>query len=251
MNIEKLRTLLADRGLWLARLDQFGTKYEGMLPVPNQMGLLSMFPAPAADWLQREYQHGVQRSYAICWHARDGSPASEVWAEFDKPGQGVAVGVSYEELLLQLGHVASSVNVPPVGGDGPIHVGAVTYINHQTDSVPEGNVLEAQFVVRDKWSYQQELRVLVHTHGTAAYDRLYNKTGPFGQIVEPVLPGQSATGKTELVGGHSSGKALVLPIDPNRLVQRIIPNKAMSMRSRLELAKLAARTGMLCRVKWW
>ena len=90
-----------------------------------------------------------------------------------------------------------------------------------------------------------------HAYGTAAYDRLYGKRGPLGDIVVPVLAGQSATGKTELVGGHLDGKALVLPVEPHRLVWRIIPNKAMNISARMKLAVLAARTGMLCRVKWW
>lgn len=250
MSLEKLETLLARRGLWLARLDEFGTKYEGSLPTANRMGLLTMFPAPSAAWLQQEYVRGVQRSYASCWHARDDEPASEVWQEFDKPGQGVAVGVELDELIVQLNEVAPEVNTP-AGGAGPIHVGAVTYINHHTASIPEGNVLEAQFVVRDKWSYQRELRVLVHTHGTAAYDRLYGKQGPFGDVVRPVRAGQSTTGQTELEGGHLGGKALVLPVNPRRLVKRIVPNRTMTSSSRLKLALLAARTGMLCRVDWW
>lgn len=250
MNLEKLETLLVRRGLWLARLDQFGTKYEGMLPSANQMGLLSMFPAPSAAWLQGEYVNGVQRSYASCWHARDNEPATEVWKEFDQDGQGVAVGVELDELIRQLSDVAPDVNSAPSGGAGPIHVGAVSYIDHATDSIPEGNVLEAQFVVRRKWSYQRELRVLVHTHGTAAYDSLYGKKGPFGDIVVPVHAKDSSTGKTELVGGHHDGKALVLPVVPRRLVRRIVPNRSMTMASRARLALVAARAHLLCRVAW-
>lgn len=250
MDLEKLETLLVRRGLWLARLDQFGTQYEGKLPTPNTMGLLAMFPMPSASWLQQEYVHGVQRSYASCWHARDGAPAQDVWKEFDEGGQGVVVQVDFDELLRQLEAVAPGVNAPPAGGEGPIHVGAVRYIDHAVDLVPEYNVLEAQFVVRQKWSYQTELRVLVHTYGTAAYDRLYNKTGPFGQVVKHMASSDSTTGKTELVGGHLDGKALVLPVDPRRLVHRILVNKKMSLVSLGKLAILAARARMLCRVRW-
>jgi hypothetical protein len=249
MDLQKLRTLVVDQGLWLARLDQFGTKYEGMLPDANRVGLLAMFPAPSAEWLIKQYAYGVKRSYASCWHARDREPSPAVWQEFDKAGQGVAVGVQFDTLVGELEMVAPGVNAPPSGGRGPIHVGAVTYIDHHADRIPEENFLEAAFVVRSKWSYQQELRVLIHTHG-GAYDGLYGKKGPFGDLVTAISGKESGTGATEFEGGHLGGRAIVLSVNARRLVRRIIPNPRMTLCSRAELAALAARSGMFCRVAW-
>lgn len=249
MSLDKLETLIVRRGLWLSRLDQFGTEYEGLLPRQNHMGLLAMHPAPDAEWLFREYARGVNRSYASCWHAQDGLPDHRVWKAFNEDGQGVAVRVEAAELLRQLELVSPGVNSYR-GGGGPIHYGAVRYIDHHVDTIPDGNILEAQFVVRDKWSYQTELRVLVHTYGTAAY-RLTGKNGPFGPMVEHVLPANSTTGQTELIGGYSQGKALVIFVDPIKLVRSIVPNPRMSPENKLRLGWLAVRAQLLSRVDLW
>jgi len=91
MDLAKLRTL-ARGGLWLARLDQFGTAYEGSLPEANRLGLLEMLPEETVTSLQSQYTLTRDlRAYACCWHMNSGDPPAELWAEFDGSGCGVAI----------------------------------------------------------------------------------------------------------------------------------------------------------------
>lgn len=241
MDLTKFETL-AKGGLWLARLDQFGTTYEGSLPDQNRLGLLAMLPPDGAAWVEKQYDMNALRSYASCWHMNPADPPDRLWREFDKAGDGLAVRTTYSCLRAEL---ARTCDLGPPGR-GPIHVGGVRYINHAIETIPEWNVLEATFVVRDKWAYQNELRVLIHTHGTAAYDYLYNRSGPCGPLLKSTVP---SSGAPELIGGVMDGKAIVLGVKPRVLIKEIVPNRSMPTKTLWRLFRMAARYRLAHRVR--
>jgi hypothetical protein len=242
MDVKKFETL-ACGGLWLSRLDTFGTKYEGSLPAENRVGLLRMLPDDGVVWVAKQYDLSVLRTFASCWHLNSGAPDRRVWQEFDKGGQGLAVLTTYDQLAREIAQTS------PVNEGGPTYAGAVRYINHATDQIPDWNVLEAAFVVRDKWCYQTEVPVLVHTHGTAACS-LHTQNGPKGPLVKRVEgAAASASSMTEFTGGHADGKAIVFAIDPRRLIVAIVPNRTMTHATMWKLLVVSARSGLACRVR--
>jgi len=241
MDLTKFRTL-ANGGLWLARLDTFGTKYEGALPEPNRLGLLEMLPESGVEWVKQQYDLAALRSSASCWHMNDHDPSERLWREFDKGGDGLAVRTSASRLTTELAKTCH------VNGDGPVLVGKVTYIDHAKDSIEDWNVFHATFAVRDKWSYQTELRVLVHTHGTAAAP-LRVGTGFFGPLVKAIDHGGAKSGLTEYTGGHADGKAIVFSVDPRALILEIVPNPTTSRRTMCEILCTAARARLVGRVR--
>ncbi len=80
MDLMKLRTFL-DGYFWLARLDQFGTDYEGELPEPN-IGLLDRLLGNQSHAVQAKYQDIAQKAYASCWHMNNNEPSDEMWKNF-------------------------------------------------------------------------------------------------------------------------------------------------------------------------
>ncbi len=235
MDLAKFQTL-ASGGLWLARLDQFGTPFEASLPQSNALGLLAMLPADGVAYLQKHYQLTRDaRAYASCWHVNSGLPPARLWREFDPSGEGLAVRTSYSALVAELERTCSIG--PP--GRGPIHIGMVSYIDHSTAIIRNFNVLEAAFCVRDKWAYQAELRVLVYTNGTAGYDHLYAKEGFFGPLVVAIPPNRSSTGSRELIGGHLDGRAMVFKVDGLALIHELVPQPAIGLRAYWRLLKAA------------
>ncbi len=243
MNVAKLQTFLSG-GLWLARIDTFGTAYEGALPEQNRLGLLAMLPPEDVSRLVREYDlTRLQRAYVSCWHA-DSEPAGAVWATF-AGSAGLAIRTSYATLRRQLQRTCPI----HLDGAGPMHVGVVRYVDHATETIPDWNVLEAAFCVRAKWSAQREVRVLVYTHGTACPAHLYGREGPFGPLVVPRMAYESVSGKTEFVGGHANGAAIVLPIDPLELIEEIVPAPTMTCSAYLTMSRMARKAGLGRRIR--
>jgi hypothetical protein len=237
MTTEKL-WLMFQGGLWFARLDQFKDPREGTLPSPNLVGLLKKLPAPSAQWVQKQYELGVERSFAVCWHMSDDVPDEALWTLFADPDDAVAVRTTWRILLKEL--------EPITGADGPLHFGAVEYVDHAVDAIPDGNVLEAAFVVGDNFANEREARALIHTYGPA-YAFLVGKTGPYGPLVTQILSPKS--NMHELVGGHCAGTAIVVQVDPRRIVQEI--HMARDTRPDLQWKVLlaAAQNGLFWRVR--
>ncbi|XXT25169.1 hypothetical protein WME94_26910 [Sorangium sp. So ce429] len=240
MDLNKLDTILSG-GLWFARLDKFNDRLEGALPEANRLGLLAKLPKNSAAWVEREYERSVLRSYALCWHINDSDPDFHVWDVFGDQRDGVAVRTDCKCLRDALSQI--------VGLDGPVHFGAIRYVDHNADTIPEGNVIEAAFVVRSDYADEREARALIHTYGTAAFEHLVGKSGFFGPLVTPTSGTSSPSGTHELVGAHADGAAIVLKVDPRKLISEILPEPSSSLHDLWRLLTVARRHGFAQRVR--
>lgn len=239
MDVQKLHTLISDRGLWFARLDQFNDPREGTLPYGN-LGILSKYSHNAEMWAREEYGYTVRRSFASCWHRSDSDPSYCIWKVFGG-GSFVAVRTTPELLADELA-AYTSVN-------GPLYIQQVEYVDHGKDKVKEGNFIYPAFAVRTEFRDESEARVLIHTHGTIAYDFLYNKRGPYGDLIRTVAPAQSYSGKHEWEGGHAGGTAIVLPVDPERFVLEIRRGPETADRHWNTAVEIATNQGLQDRLK--
>jgi hypothetical protein len=245
MDLHKFITL-AGGGLWLARLDQFKTIFEGMLPRKNKLGIFSMLTEDGAKWILKQYPHARNfHVYASCWHMNDNDPPQAVWDEFDKLGNGLAVRTSYEILQTELS-VTCRIGAP---GEGPIFIGEVDYIDYNRDQIKDWNLLEAAFSVRKKWSFEKELRLITYTDCTPAWDLLRTKEGYFGDLVTECHKTTSPTESFELIGGHEGGKALVYRINPIRMILEVLPNPKVTTTALAEIYREAAKYGLESRVR--
>lgn len=239
MDIDKLRTILCDKGLWFSRLDQFGDPKEGVLPYGN-LSLLTKYPLYARTWTQKEYSLVALRSYACCFHMNSATPPVSLWRYFGKSSP-VAITTTVQRIRSQIPNVAT--------GQGPIYMGQVEYIDHCKDVIPDGNLIYPAYAVQTKWKSEKEMRLLIHTCGTAASDNLYGESGPFGPLVEGVLANKSFSGKTELVGGHNGGTAIVLPVDPAGLIEHIVRGPGLKDSAWKEIVGMAKKAGVEDRVR--
>lgn len=193
--IGKLCTFLQG-GLWLARLDTFTSSVpEGTLPERNA-GLLSKLLGPQQSGRAQElYRIGaMQRSFASCWHMSDDMPSCYAWSQFGGRGNGIAIRTTP-------GLMDAALKPFLNGKKGPGCCGKVKYINHITDLITDGNVIEPAFCVQSDYRDENEARVLLYSDGFTGPLALEN--GPFGKLVEPADKG--------FTGGHAKGKAIVIP----------------------------------------
>ncbi len=120
----------------------------------------------------------------------------------------------------------------------------IRYVDHDVDSIPDLNVIDAAFVVRSGFSYEREARILIHTHGTAAYRNLYGKRGFYGLLVKPSDPSDSPGGGHELSGGHADGCAIVVQVDPKDIIHQILLDSHMSKKNRQTIKDLVTKYGL-------
>jgi len=199
--VGKLCTFLQG-GMWLARLDTFTSSVpEGTLPERNA-GLLSKLLGPQQSSMARElYRIGAMKQcFASCWHMSDQTPSCYAWGVFGGQGNGIAIRTTPE---LMRGALKPLLNQ----GGGPGYFGKVQYVDHLSDMIRDGNVIEPAFCVQDDYRDENEARVLIHSGGPV---ELPLKEGPFGLLFckeQPPIGG--------FTGGHAGGKAVVVnfPLD--------------------------------------
>jgi hypothetical protein len=228
MRINELHQLdtLVRGGLWFSRIDTFKDCLEGTLPNRNVGLLEKLLPEQMSEEALREYRFSAKRDYATCWTMSDSDPSKEMWeAQFGNRGKGIAVRSTSAALI----EATRSIR----GEDGPVYLGRVRYINHEVDLIPEAQTLEACFVVKEEFRYQNEVRLLIHSYGHNAATILASTKSFWGEaLVRRVEKEQSETAVTEFVGfvpenapgkaREHDGQAIVLPVDPSQVVQEVL-----------------------------
>jgi hypothetical protein len=249
----KLQTFL-ERGIWLARLDQFHDELEGTLPRPN-LGLLEkLLPTVMAEYTADLYKKDALRGYASCWHASDGDPSAEMWDnKFGDRGRAIALRTSPNLL--------ASAAARFVGAGGPCYLGQIRYIDHDNDKVPEANTIEVAFVVQDRFAYQQEVRLYVHTLSDSAYRVLTNVfLTPHQAVVRRAKPEEVLEYSNEIVGNippelgaklHADhdGRALILPISASTYIDEVLVGPKIRDRELQDLNSLLHGTGVPNKVR--
>jgi hypothetical protein len=120
-----------------------------------------------------------------------------------------------------------------IDGTGPCYIGEVEYINHNTDTVPEGNTIEVAFRVRKEFNFQREARVYVHCYGAPAMQALIPERSMWNtRLVRRVPARQSFSKKRELVGfvppkasaeaRKYNWKAIVPHVQTEELIEEIL-----------------------------
>jgi hypothetical protein len=236
----KLETFL-EGGLWLSRIDTFGpiklTK-EGELPRRN-IGLLEKMPSFMVEWVERQYELAVLRSYASCWSKGDHTPSEDLWdSSFGGNGNGIAICTTPEEISAATDAITSK------DGNGPVYFGSVDYIDHSTHQIPEGNTLYAAFAIKSGYSAENEARVLIHSYGANAVKYLLYTAGLYGPLVMHLSSAQSSSGEREFSGGHQDGKAIVIKINKQQFIHKIVFGKSVNPEDRNRVTKLIAKYGL-------
>jgi len=249
----KLTTFLAG-GLWLARLNTFKDIWEGKLPVPN-LGLLNMLlPPNAVASVLAEYEKAANTGFASCWHLSDGDPDPQMWekSNFGDGHNGIAIRTSCATLKSELQHLVAP------SSDGPLHISAVTYIDHANKAIPEAQTLEAAFSVREEYSYQRELRIFLTTRWGAAAQVLPGLTNVWGTPLVPIKllnPGSPAACASvapclSVPEPVQRGKAAVPRVNPSVLIEQILVGWRVNSPDRKDLQEMLRKVGIEDRLRF-
>lgn len=163
MDFAKFVALLETSSIHFARIDKLGDPFEGSLS-KLEFEKLKVVAAKGeaensipAEWKGRYLEVlllNARRSrramYVNCWH-RSNDESEAMWQLYAPSGIGVAIQSTYAKL----------VDVLPKEVHDGCFVGAVQYIDHHKDEMPEGNMFYAALHKRRAFEHEKELRALV------------------------------------------------------------------------------------------
>ncbi|MDZ7680357.1 MAG: hypothetical protein U5J63_01285 [Fodinibius sp.] len=150
LSLPKFLKFLEDEYLYLAPLSEFDDPFEGTFPktypetVENFVEKYNMPKGPAQGY---EYHLKQVKDHAFinCWHINNYESAA-MWSIYSKTNESVAVKSSFSTLQEEVGNQAQ--------------LGAVAYIDYETDYIPQGNMNFHCLCKRKSYAYEKEFRVI-------------------------------------------------------------------------------------------
>lgn len=151
LDIAKFIWLLENKKLYLARLDKLQDPHEGTTPKLSAKIRDDQMRKWGGDQLAAQlpifYQRIRKSTYVNCWHT--GSAESEaMWRLYCPNDSGVAIQTTYKKL------------VETVDTDPQCYVGAVKYIDYETQYIPLDNFYYPVMHKRLSFAHEQEVRLV-------------------------------------------------------------------------------------------
>jgi hypothetical protein len=156
VDFTKLMSMLVTRSLFFCRSDLLDDRFEGSMSRANLIereGMQTRLPGDLHDLMETKlaaiHRAEPKRTYINSWSmGRHESVA--LWRLYVGDREGVALRSSF-------GHLARSVEAEP----RPVHIGAVHYIDYDTDPIPEDNALHPFVYKRQSFDFERELRAVI------------------------------------------------------------------------------------------
>ena len=150
MDFTKFVSLLDRGSLFFCRADQLNDPFEGSL---SQASYDAMYrgqrPETIDIWRRKapliDFLRGIRM--VNCWHRSD-YESDAMWKVYTGENEGIAIRTDFASLA------ASFI------GDEPIYIGEVTYIDYQTDLIPDALVLPPLLYKRNHFEHEREVRVV-------------------------------------------------------------------------------------------
>lgn len=153
MDLERFISLLHTRSIHLCRMDKFKDPWEGSWPAPIIESIRNVMLQTAS--LQNASEDhtilGLTRSlrkanFISCWH-ESASESAALWDLYS--------GKSGVAIQSTVGRLVDSIDDPK-----DFFVGRVKYIDFDTESVPQLNLLLPTFLKRKSFEHEREVRIL-------------------------------------------------------------------------------------------
>jgi hypothetical protein len=177
MDFTKFVSLLEREALFFARADKLDDPFEGSLSTPTLAALEKEFADLHPDKLGEViggYKEWRRCTVLNCWNMSDYESAA-LWKQYLEGSEGVAIQSTFGRLT------ESFVG----GGDLPVYVGTVQYIDYETDIVPVGNAMHPFLRKRKSFEHENEVRAVMFRVPTreGRIDWGFEPFGPDGEYV--------------------------------------------------------------------
>lgn len=151
LDLAKFIWLMENRKLYFSRLDLLNDPHEGTTPRLLAMLRDQQLREFGGERLVAEIPDINRRSrkslYVNCWHI-GGTESEAMWRLYCQNDSGVAIQTTYQKL------------VESVDSDPQCYIGAVTYINYETQGFPLNNLFYPVMHKRISFVHEQEVRLV-------------------------------------------------------------------------------------------
>lgn len=158
MDFTKLVALLEHQALFFTRSDKFEDPYEGTWPRANVQGMRQLAQpkelggAGLAEKTVEDsisFMNDMRKIFVVnCWHMNEHESAA-MWNLYLKTNEGVAVQTTFGRLRSSLYY-----------GE-PINIGLVKYVDYETATLDQGNVLSSIVHKRMSFEHEREVRAVI------------------------------------------------------------------------------------------
>lgn len=156
MDFTKFVDILENQALFFARSDRFEDKFEGTLPIANEV-IEEKENEISED--KRDYEHRectlklikeIRKHMLIsCWHIND-SESDAMWKLYSQSTQSIAIQTSFGRLKEAFKNT-----------DETIYIGKVKYIDYNLDVISESSLYNFWLHKRKAFSHENELRAII------------------------------------------------------------------------------------------
>jgi len=150
LSLPKFLKLLEDKFLYLALLSNFEDPFEGSLPKTHPDAVKDFqekydMPEDAVNGYDYHLKSVKDHIYINCWHINDHESAA-MWSLYSKTNESIAI----QSTFLDLQRIV----------DNKAQMGAVAYIDYETDFIPQGNMNYHCLCKRKSFSHEKEFRII-------------------------------------------------------------------------------------------
>jgi len=153
MDFTKLVSLLEQEALFFCRSDKLGDPFEGSLTKATVAAIEKEFadiPEEQLSKLTGGYKEWQRCTVLNCWTMSDHESAA-LWVQYLQSPEGVAIQSTFGRLTESF----------VAGGDRPVYVGTVHYIDYETDLVPVSNAMYPFLYKRKSFEHEHEVRAVI------------------------------------------------------------------------------------------
>ena len=151
MDFTKFVSLLDKSALFFARADKLGDPFEGALSKINialQPILYTQIPKESFQKLAEIRKRWRESTLISCWHERP-HESEAMWRLYSSETDGIAIKTNFGSFKTSL---TSNEN---------IYVGKVSYIDYESNFIPEGNTFAPYLYKRQSFDHEREVRAIV------------------------------------------------------------------------------------------
>lgn len=161
MDFAKYASMLANGGLFFAGADKLGDPFEGSYARANEPYRLASEIPPDAQRGMSDFSRRVRSwTFISCWHMNDNESAA-MWNAYAGADRAIAVQSTFQRLWDSLDAYEQ------------LYVGEVSYIDYDSEPIPEGNTFYPFVHKRRSFEHERELRAVIQdlpTTESGAYD---------------------------------------------------------------------------------
>ena len=148
MDFTKFLSLISDSKLFLARADKLGDPFEGSYAIFNIKNRTKIYKDLKPEHLtsiSEMHKTIIPWTYINCWHMNNNESAA-MWKLYSKSDEAIAIQTTYSKLVNSL--------------PDDLFIGLVSYIDYETEWLPEGNLFYPFMHKRKSFSHENEVRII-------------------------------------------------------------------------------------------